>query len=148
MNACVQCLSHIPELRTYFINANHEKDLNTTYGMKGQLASDFYELICRLWKPLTKSAMVLRNTSVSPTSFKKTISKWAPQFTGYRQQDSQEFLRFLLDGLHEDLNRVKVKPPYEELVDIEYEMEYDKANRWWNNYISFNNSFISGKCNI
>ncbi len=29
---------------------------------------------------------------------------------GYNQQDSQEFLRYLLEGLHEDVNRVSVKP--------------------------------------
>ena len=28
------------------------------------------------------------------------------------QQDAQEFLRFLLEGLHDDLNRVKSKPKY------------------------------------
>lgn len=28
---------------------------------------------------------------------------------GYNQQDSQEFLRYLLEGLHEDVNRVAVK---------------------------------------
>lgn len=32
------------------------------------------------------------------------------QFYGYSQQDSLEFLNYLLDGLHEDLNRVKEKP--------------------------------------
>jgi ubiquitin C-terminal hydrolase len=31
------------------------------------------------------------------------VSKFAPQFTGCRQHDCQELLRFLLDGLHEDL---------------------------------------------
>ena len=34
----------------------------------------------------------------------------------YQQHDSQELLTFLLDGLHEDLNRVK-KKPYIELKD-------------------------------
>jgi ubiquitin carboxyl-terminal hydrolase 4/11/15 len=29
---------------------------------------------------------------------------------GYHQHDSQELLAFLLDGLHEDLNRVTEKP--------------------------------------
>jgi len=29
-----------------------------------------------------------------------------PTFQGYDQQDSQEFLTFLLDGLHEGLNKV------------------------------------------
>lgn len=44
------------------------------------------------------------------------MGRFAPQFSGYQQQDSQELLAFLLDGLHEDLNRVK-KKPYLELQD-------------------------------
>lgn len=48
--------------------------------------------------------------SVSPTNLKSAIAKFAPQFNGYSQQDSQEVLSFLLDGLHEDLNRVAKKP--------------------------------------
>lgn len=31
----------------------------------------------------------------------------------YQQQDAQELVGFLLDGLHEDLNRVIKKPYYE-----------------------------------
>ena len=45
-----------------------------------------------------------------------TIAKYASQFNGFQQQDSQELLAFLLDGLHEDLNRVQEKP-YTELKD-------------------------------
>ena len=29
------------------------------------------------------------------------VGRFAPQFSGYQQQDSQELLTFLLDGLHE-----------------------------------------------
>ena len=47
------------------------------------------------------------------------IGKHAPQFVGYAQHDSQELLAFLLDGLHEDLNQVKVKP----YVDMSIESE-------------------------
>lgn len=46
------------------------------------------------------------------------VGRFAPQFSGYQQQDSQELLAFLLDGLHEDLNRVK-KKPYLALRDAE-----------------------------
>ena len=60
-----------------------------------------------------------------------------------RQQDAQEFLRFLLDGLHEDLNRVKQRPR------LEYNEKYEdalsvveKANLAWNRYHALNDSFI------
>lgn len=49
-------------------------------------------------------------------AFQWTIGKYAPRFNGFQQHDSQELLAFLLDGLHEDLNRVHDKP-YVELKD-------------------------------
>ena len=48
--------------------------------------------------------------SVTPRKFKAKIGEFAPQFAGYGQQDSQELLAFLLDGLHEDMNRIQQKP--------------------------------------
>lgn len=49
-------------------------------------------------------------------SLQVAVGRFAPQFSGYQQQDSHELLAFLLDGLHEDLNRVK-KKPYIEIPD-------------------------------
>lgn len=46
------------------------------------------------------------------------VGHFASQFLGYQQHDSQELLSFLLDGLHEDLNRVKNKE-YIELKDAD-----------------------------
>lgn len=43
-----------------------------------------------------------------------TIGQFAPRFNGYQQQDAQELMGFLLDGLHEDLNKIKKKPYVEE----------------------------------
>ena len=46
---------------------------------------------------------------------------------GYNQQDAQEFLRYLLEGLHEDVNRIAVKPrPLEH--DISDNLRYKQAN--------------------
>lgn len=45
-----------------------------------------------------------------PRSFKNCISNISEQFQGYDQQDSQEFVSFLIDGLHEELNLRNEKP--------------------------------------
>lgn len=49
-------------------------------------------------------------SSFSPKAFKGALGKAQPMFSGYGQQDSQEFLSFLVDALHEDLNRIQKKP--------------------------------------
>ncbi len=58
-------------------------------------------------------------SAVTPRNFKSVVGRYAPAFSGYAQQDSQEFVGFLLDGLHEDLNRIKRRPYIEkpELAD-------------------------------
>jgi len=38
-----------------------------------------------------------------------------PAFAGYGQQDAQEFLRFMLDKMHDELNRISSKPKYKEM---------------------------------
>ena len=96
-------------------------------GMKGHIAKRYGDLIEELWSGQAKSIapLKLRVSFLFPSpsssfycyllrswlhtliSFQWTIGKFAPRFTGYYQHDSQELLEFLLDGLHEDLNRVK-----------------------------------------
>ena len=58
-----------------------------------------------MYARLLKDMWSDRYTKVVPREFKRTIGEFRPQFAGYDQQDSQELMNFLLDGLHEDLNR-------------------------------------------
>ena len=51
-----------------------------------------------------------QTTSYAPREFKMQLQRFAPQFSDYQQHDSQELVAFLLDGLHEHLNRVLKKP--------------------------------------
>lgn len=41
---------------------------------------------------------------VSPTSFKQAFSRHQSKFLGLGQQDAQEFLRYLINELHEEMN--------------------------------------------
>ena len=50
------------------------------------------------------------NRAINTGPFKTQIQRFAPAFSGYQQHDAQEFLRKLLEGLHEDVNRVTVRP--------------------------------------
>ena len=113
MNSALQCLTHVEEIAKYFLSGAHSLELNVEnpLGMQGQIANAFAGLMRNLYATPTKR-------SYSPMEFKRTLGRFAPSFSGYGQQDSQEFLAFLLDGLHEDLNRI-VKKPYTEKPDAE-----------------------------
>lgn len=117
-----------------------EKELNpdNPLGMHGQIAQAFGALLRKIWVP-TSSA-----TSYSPRDFKAVLARFAPQFSGYQQHDSQELVAFLLDGLHEDLNRIH-KKPYVEKPD--WEGGGDKelvslARESWEGYLKRNDSVI------
>jgi ubiquitin carboxyl-terminal hydrolase 4/11/15 len=85
---------------------------------------------------------------IAPKEFKNTIGRFNSSFSGYQQQDTQEFLAFLLDGLHEDLNRI-TKKPYTEKPDSTDEMVGDNeaiaklAETHWDIYKKRNNSAVA-----
>ena len=70
------------------------------------------------------------------------MQKFAPHFRGYEQHDTQELLSFLLDGLHEDLNRVTDKK-YVEDVESDGSGDLDEvAVRAWSGYLERNRSIV------
>ena len=62
------------------------------------------------------------------------------QFSGHQQHDAQELLSVFLDGLHEDLNLVAVKP-YTELPDSDDREDSILADIWWKNHLSRDNRY-------
>ncbi|KAI0408676.1 hypothetical protein F4802DRAFT_548515 [Xylaria palmicola] len=121
MNAALQCVRSVEELTKYFLVGEWEKELNKAniLAHNGEVAAGYAHLLREIHKDPPPGA-------VAPRQFKNTIGRHAPQFSGYGQQDSQEFLGFLLDGLQEDLSRVK-KKPYIEKPDSTDEMISDPA---------------------
>nr|XP_060621716.1 ubiquitin carboxyl-terminal hydrolase 4 [Anolis sagrei ordinatus] len=135
MNSALQCLSNTPPLTEYFLEDEYEAEINqeNPLGMRGEIAEAYAELIKQMWSG--------RYTHVAPRIFKTQVGRFAPQFSGYQQQDSQELLSFLLDGLHEDLNRVK-KKPYLELKDANGRPDSVVAKEAWENHRLRNDSII------
>ena len=105
--------------------------------MGGAIAEAFGALLDRIWSTSGSS-------SYTPREFKTQLQRFAPQFNGYQQHDSQELVAFLLDGLHEDLNRV-LKKPYVEKPDWEGGKDLELVNlarRSWEGYMMRNDSVI------
>lgn len=135
MNAVLQCLANTREFRDYFLSATFQGELNreNPLGMHGELAVAFAVLASWLWSG--------KQRSFAPARLKSLISIKAPQFTGFAQHDAQEFMAFLLDGLHEDLNRIHNKP-YVERVESAGRPDSVVADESWSNYKLRNDSIV------
>ncbi|XP_056641327.1 ubiquitin carboxyl-terminal hydrolase 2-like isoform X2 [Diorhabda carinulata] len=137
MNSVIQCLSNTRWLLEYLKKDAYIRDINTSISsMKGALIKAFAEVIKELWSEDGSDRVV--NTA----SLKSQIQRFAPRFMGYAQQDAQEFLRYLLEGLHEDVNRVQEKPkPI--LTEIDEKLsDSEKAQESWLRYLRMDNSKI------
>lgn len=121
----------------------HRIDLNPTNPLShnGQVAKAYAGLLSEMYSPNA-------SYSFAPRNFKNVIGKYGPSFSGYQQQDSQEFLLFLIDGLQEDLSRIHQKP-YIEKPDSTDEMVnnpaalQELADKCWDIYKARNDSVIT-----
>ncbi|KZV70855.1 cysteine proteinase [Peniophora sp. CONT] len=118
MNSTVQCLSATAPFAAFFRDGSWMKAVNhvNPLGSKGQVAHAFSKLVRELWG--------MSSSFLTPTDFRKAITALASQFAGSEQHDSQEFLSFLMDGLHEDLNRVLHRPTVDRSPEEEAALEH------------------------
>lgn len=134
MNTSLQCIASCLELAQYFFTDQYKVDINqeNPLGTQGVLATSFATLI--------KNIYFGESLIYSPRNFKKVLGTFQSMFTGFQQHDTQEFLNFLLDGLHEDLNRV-IKKPFVELDETPKE-DRIKANDQWIGFLKRNQSVL------
>ncbi|TDH02559.1 hypothetical protein EPR50_G00153920 [Perca flavescens] len=107
MNAVVQCLSNTDLLAEYLGLERYKLDLGPTRinGVvkseetrlaKGEVTEQLASLVRALW--------TLEYTPQLSVDFKTIVSKYGAQFRGNSQHDALEFLLWLLDRVHEDVN--------------------------------------------
>nr|XP_020461460.1 ubiquitin carboxyl-terminal hydrolase 8 [Monopterus albus] len=135
MNSILQCLCNTPAMADYFNNNCYLEDINryNILGHKGEVAEEFGVIMKALWSGLYKC--------ISPRDFKITIGKINEQFAGYDQQDSQELLLFLMDGLHEDLNKADNRKRYKE-EENDHLDDQTAADLAWSKHKLLNESII------
>lgn len=99
INACMQILSHTYKLNNFLNKKNYTKYLNRVPDA----------IILLEWDNL-REMMWNKNCTVAPMRFINSVKKVATLkkrdlFTGFAQNDAQEFLLFIIDCLHNSVQR-------------------------------------------
>ena len=139
LNSTVQCMSQVEPITQYFLRERYEDDLNrkNPLGSGGHVAAAYASLLKKIWGG--------EHSVLAPRLLKQTVGAFAPQFNNCYQHDSQEFCQFLMDGLHEDLNRVKIKPYVEDLEG--FGMPDEKAAiESWRKHLLRHDSIVVDRC--
>lgn len=108
INAVIQCISHTDVLAEYFVLDKYKEDLSRRnklnskkFGTKGEVTEQLALMLKALW-----------SCQYSPelsSAFKQVVERHGAQYKGTQQHDALEFLQWLLDKVHEDLNTASKK---------------------------------------
>lgn len=157
MNCVVQCLSASDPL-TKFLLHSRTRDGSSDSGFKKHINKanvlGTNGLVTMALVDLLKSMEKHCNSHFAPRRFKKIIGENSPsrQFANFDQQDCIEFLNFILDGLHEDLNQKDALSPADKKAVSELSNEQERARELlpmrlaatieWERYLKLNFSVI------
>jgi len=116
MNAALQCLSNVPALTEFFLgcqglvnyhNAMAAQESTDSSGrqqpVRKSLSQAYLQHIKRVWGTPASSRGGSR-AHVAPHSLLTAFKHSHPMFRGFQQQDSQEFLKYFLDQMHDELS--------------------------------------------
>lgn len=155
MNCVLQCLGATPQLTSFFFSTNnneatssYRQHINTSnrLGTNGVLTTNFVKLLGNMFNNVGKY--------FAPHEFKKAIGTVSAgrQFASFDQQDCIEFLNFVLDSLHEDLNQRAVEDGEERSKIMELSPEQEQTRELlpvrlastieWERYLKLNFSII------
>ncbi|KAK2492127.1 hypothetical protein MC885_005201 [Smutsia gigantea] len=161
LNAVLQCLSSTRPLRDFCLRRDFRQEVPG--GGRAQELTEvinllplsiptptaFADVLGALWHPDSCEA-------VNPTRFRAVFQKYVPSFSGYSQQDAQEFLKLLMERLHLEINRrgrrappVLAKSPAPSaprrggaLLEEPELSDDDRANLMWKRYLEREDSKI------
>ncbi|CAF0780734.1 unnamed protein product [Rotaria sordida] len=135
MNSIIQSLSFNFILTNYFLKGDFFKEINTKnkFGSGGLVVKEWFKLMYMLW--------CQQYSYIAPQPFKYIVGTLQHAYLGTQQQDAHEFLVFLLDSLHEDLNQA-TRPRFEELKSENYKNDRQLAEASKQAFLSHNKSII------
>jgi ubiquitin carboxyl-terminal hydrolase 8 len=149
MNSILQCLVGTTRLSEQFLNRSYQVHHESKLGHNGRLAHTFGSLVSEMYMAALKHSG--RNVYIAPNHMKMMCGQISEIFRGQEQQDCHEFLNFLLDGLHEDLNKKGNRAPPPTLTEQEEAHRerlnlHEAAAGEWLRYTNNNLSPVSQLC--
>lgn len=159
MNCVLQCLGATPQLTSFFFPTlsstgdlqklqSYKQHINTKnrLGTSGVLTTNFVKLLGNMFNNVGKY--------FAPHDFKKIMGNFASaeHFASFDQQDCIEFLNFILDSLHEDLNQRVIENAEERSAIMNLTPEQEQTREVlpvrlastieWERYLKLNFSII------
>ena len=143
MNSGLQCLFATKELSEYFLYYFDEKNINkdNILGTGGLITLAYACLLLHINN-------TTNNKYFTPDVFKIILGLCSKKFEGNEQEDAHEFINYLLDMLHEDLNKVNNKlNNNENNININYDnnrkyTDEEKSQIYWSNFLRRNQSLL------
>ena len=138
MNAAIQCLSKCEDFSKYFLLGNYKNDINNLNPYGDQFIKRFRGIIYQLFE--------INDIAVNPHDFIKYITKNCSSWGIINLQDCHEFLSFLLNSLHENLNLISdskgQKIEKKEKSQSPNESDKEASERFWKVNLQKDNSII------
>ena len=141
MNATLQCLAHIENLTKYFLRTEVISQI-TSNSYKYKLSQAYLRVIRSLW---TNNNL----NYYSPKDFKNVISGMNSLFAGVQANDSKDLVLFLVETMHNELNKAKnTKPSNQNINQYNYEQTFQSFFQYFaNNYNSVISNLFYGMYN-
>ena len=144
MNSSLQCLFAIKELSNYFLYYFKDEYINkdNVLGTGGILTFGYINLLLNINN-------TTNNKYFTPNIFKIILGLCSKKYEGNDQEDAHEFLNYVLDMFHEDLNRVTLRPSLNNnddnnIININNIniSDEEKSIIDWNNFLKRNQSIL------
>ena len=134
MNAVVQCINNTPSLSDFFVSESYQDFINYESELsRGEAVQELAAAVKVLWSGHYRS--------VALYDLKDVMGRQHGRFRGSAQQDAHEFLMYLLNFLHEDLNEERRKQPLKE-QENDGVPDARAAKLAWDDFKGSNRSFI------
>ena len=145
INCVVQCLLPIRALTTMLLTNSYlnNVDYSNPMGSKGKVITTLASLIQIMYRTKESNRLYNQQQTCSCLQLKLCCGELNPMFNSDEEEDSHEFLEFLINALHDDLNRGShvIIPQYTD-PNSQVLTQDEKARLSWAAYMQKEANFV------